>query len=130
MDYTVLPFPDTELASLLHEAVSHINGSYHAATPAELEDDAPADTIPADPNVKNYSFTLADGEVYYRENSVMTKQELNQTAKNRVRGMIALRDSVQWLIHLQMDESVTDSAIAQKQLELNQLYDIFSRKYG
>ena len=130
MDYTVLPFPDTELASLLHEAVSHINGSYHAATPAELEDDAPADTIPADPNVKNYSFTLADGEVYYRENSVMTKQELNQTAKNRVRGMIALRDSVQWLIHLQMDESVTDSAIAQKQAELNQLYDIFTRKYG
>ncbi len=130
MDYTVLPIPDADLSEQLHVAVTQIKGCYHAATPAELEDNAPTDTIPADADVKNYSFTLVDGEVYYRENSVMTKQELNQTAKNRVRGMIALRDSVQWLIHLQMDESVTDSAIAQKQLELNQLYDIFTRKYG
>lgn len=130
MDYTVLPIPDADLAAQLHEAVSHINGSYHAAAPAEHENNAIVDTIPADPDVKNYSFTLVDNEVYYRENSTMTKQELNQTAEKRVKGMIALRDSVQWLIHLQMDEHTPDSAISQKQAELNQLYDIFTRKYG
>ncbi len=130
MDYTVLPFPDTELANLLHEAVSHISGSYHAAVPAGQEETAKADTIPANPDVKNYSFTLVDGEIYYRENSVMTKQDLNHTAKNRVRDMIALRESVQHLIRLQMDESATDSAISQKQAELNQLYDSFTRRYG
>ena len=130
MNYTVLPIPDADLAAQLHEAVSHINGCYHAAAPAEHENNAIVDTIPADPDVKNYSFTLVDNEVYYRENSTMTKQELNQTAEKRVKGMIALRDSVQWLIHLQMDEHTPDSAISQKQAELNQLYDIFTRKYG
>lgn len=130
MDYTVLPIPDADLAAQLREAVSHINGSYHVAAPAEHENNAIIDTIPADPDVKNYSFTLVDSKIYYRENSVMTKQELNQTAEKRVKGMIALRDSVQWLIHLQMDEHTPDSAISQKQAELNQLYDIFTRKYG
>lgn len=130
MDYTVLPIPDADLAAQLREAVSQIKGSYHAATPTEQDDNAPADTIPADPNVKNYSFTLVNSEVFYRENSTMTKQELNQTAENRVKGMIALRDCVHELIHLQMDESVIDSAITMQQAELNQLYDIFTRKYG
>lgn len=130
MDYTVLPIPDADLAAQLREAVSQIKGCYHAAALAEQKDNAPADTIPADLDVKNYSFTLVDNEIYYRENSVMTKQELNQTAENRIKGMIALRDCVHELIHLQMDESVTDSAISQKQAELNQLYNIFIRKYG
>lgn len=130
MDYTVTPFPDADLSEQLHVAVMQIKGCYHAATPAEPENDTHVDTLPADPNVKNYTFTIVDDKVYYRENSVMTEQKLNQTAKNRVKGMIALRDSVQWLIHLQMDESITDSAIAQKQVELNRLYDAFTRKYG
>ena len=130
MDYTVLPIPDADLAAQLLEAVSQIKGCYHAAAPAEQEESSHTDTLSANPDIKNYSFTIVEGEVYYRENSRMTKQELNQTAKSRVKGMIALRDSVQWLIHLQMDESVTNSAITQKQAELNQLYDIFTHKYG
>lgn len=129
-DYTVLPIPDADLATQLHEAVLQINGVYQATALMVQEENMPADTLPADPSVKNYSFTLVDDEVYYRENSKMTKQELNQTAKNRITGMIALRDSVQQLIHLQMDEYVTDSTITQKQAELNQLYDIFTQKYG
>ena len=100
------------------------------AVPAEHENNTIADTIPADQDVKNYSFALVDREIYYRENSTMTKQELNQTAENRVKGMIALRDCVHKLIHLQMDESVTDSAITMQQAELNRLYDAFTRKYG
>ena len=130
MDYTVLPVSDADLSEQLYAAISQINGHYQSAAPAKQEDNDTADTLPADPDVKNYSFTLVEGEIYYRENSAMIKQELNQTAKNRVKGMIALRDCVQHLIHLQMDESVTDSTIAQKQAELNQLYDIFTRKYG
>lgn len=130
MDYTVLPVPDANLSEQLQEAVTKINGHYQNATPVKQDDNAPADTIPADPDVKNYSFTLVDNEVFYRENSVMTKQELNQTAENRVKGMIAFRDCVHALIRLQMDESVTDSAITTKQAELNRLYDAFTRKYG
>ena len=130
MDYTVLPIPDANLSEQLQEAVTKINGHYQNATPVKQDDNAPADTIPADPDVKNYSFTLVDNEVFYRENSVMTKQELNQTAENRVKGMIALRDCVHALIRLQMDESVTDSAITMQQAKLNRLYDAFTRKYG
>lgn len=130
MDYTVLPIPDADLAAQLREAVSHINGSYHVAAPAEHENNTILDTIPANPDVKNYSFTLVDSEIYFRENSTMTKQELNQTARNRVKGMIMLRDCVHELIYLQMDESVTDSAITIQQTELNRLYDAFTRKYG
>ncbi len=130
MDYTVLPIPDADLSEQLHTAVTKINGHYQNATPVKQDDNAPADTIPADPDVKNYSFTLVDNEVFYRENSVMTKQELNQTAENRVKGMIALRDCVHALIRLQMDESVTDSAITMQQAKLNRLYDAFTRKYG
>ena len=130
MDYTVLPIPDANLSEQLQEAVTKINGHYQNATPVKQDDNAPADTIPADPDVKNYSFTLVDNEVFYRENSVMTKHELNQTAENRVKGMITLRDCVHALIRLQMDESVTDSAITMQQAELNRLYDAFTRKYG
>ena len=130
MDYTVLPIPDADLSEQLQEAVTKINGHYQNVTPVKQDDNVPADTIPADPDVKNYSFTLVDSKIYYRENSVMTKQELNQTAENRIKGMIALRDCVHDLIRLQMDESVTDSAITTKQAELNRLYDAFTRKYG
>lgn len=129
-DYTVLPIPDADLAMQLHEAVSHIHGSYQEAAPTVQEESSPAATLPADPDVKNYSFTLVKGEVYYRENSKMTKPELNVTAKNRVKSLIALRDCVHGLIRLQMDEYVLDSAIAEQQAELNRLYDVFTHKYG
>ena len=129
-NYTVLPVPDVSLNEQLHEAVSQINGCYQEVTPAELEEDTSTDTLPADSNVKNYSYTLVNGEVYYRENSKMTKPELNVTAKNRVKGLINLRDCVHSLINLQMDEYTPDSVITQKQAELNRLYDIFANKYG
>lgn len=130
MDYTVLPFPDADLSEQLHNAVSHIHGFYQEAVPADQQETDPASTLPADPDVKNYSFTLVNGEVYYRENSKMTKPELNVTAKNRVKSLVALRDCVHSLISLQMDEYTPDSAITAQQAELNRLYGIFTQKYG
>ena len=130
-DYTVAPIPGADLAQLLHEAVGHIQGRYVEAEPPELEDGAkPAATLPADPDVKNYSYALVGGQVYYRENSVMVRPELTASAEGRVRGMIALRDCVHGLIALQMDEHSTDAAIQAKQQELGRLYDAFSARYG
>ena len=128
-DYTVMPVPGADLSAQLAAAISHIHGSYQAATATELED-APADAIPADPDVKNYSFTLVNNEVYYRENSVMVKPALNTAALNRVKGMVGLRDCANGLIALQMDGHTPDCIIADKQAELNRLYDSFSRRYG
>ena len=82
------------------------------------------------PNVKNYSYAIVDGQVYYRENSRMVRPDLNATAEARVKGLVGLRDCVQELIDLQMDAAVSDSTITQKQAELNSLYDSFSEKYG
>src|SRR5699024_11561808 len=87
-------------------------------------------SIPADPNVKNYSYTVVDGDVYYRENSCMVRPDLNATAEARVKGLVGLRECVQQLIDLQMDAATPDSAIQDKQAELNRLYDSFSAKYG
>ena len=129
-DYTVIPIPGANLTSQLKKAMSIIRGTYQKAVPAEPDKSTPADTLPSDDNVKNYSFTQVDGEVYYRENSCMNKVELNATAENRVKGMMKLRDCVQKLIVLQMDEYTPDSAITAKQMELNQLYDAFTHKYG
>ena len=130
-DYTVAPIPGADLAQLLHEAVGHIQGRYVEAEPPELEDGAkPAATLPADPDVRNYSYALVGGQVYYRENSVMVRPELTASAEGRVRGMIALRDCVHGLIDLQMDEHSTDAAIQAKQQELGRLYDAFSAQYG
>ncbi|MCI8373744.1 MAG: DEAD/DEAH box helicase family protein [Lachnospiraceae bacterium] len=134
-DYTVMPIARADLATQLQKAISFIHGTYQAAMPAEAKETAPsdiiqADTVPADTNVKNYSFTVIDGEVYYREDSVMNKAGLNATAKKRIMGMVALRDCVHWLIALQMDAGTPDSAITKKQAELNRLYDTFTRKYG
>ena len=129
-DYTVVPVPDVGLATQLQKAMEFIRGTYQKAVPAEPDKSTPADTLPADDSVKNYSFTLVDGEVYYRENSMMKKAELNATAEKRVKGMIKLRDCVQKLIALQMDEYIPDSAIKAGQAELNQLYDAFTHKYG
>ena len=131
MDYTVNPIEGLELADQLHDAVKYIHGTYQEAELPELGEGETIDTsIPADPNVKNYSYAIVDGQVYYRENSRMVRPDLNATAEARVKGLVGLRDCVQELIDLQMDAAVPDSTITQKQAELNSLYDSFSEKYG
>ena len=131
MDYTVNPIEGLELADQLHDAVKYIRGTYQEAELPELGEGEAIDTsIPADPNVKNYSYAIVDGQVYYRENSRMVRPDLNATAEARVKGLVGLRDCVQELIDLQMDAAVPDSTIREKQAELNSLYDSFSAKYG
>ena len=131
MDYTVNPIAGLELSDQLHDAVKYIHGTYQEAELPELGEGEAIDTsIPADPNVKNYSYAIVDGQVYYRENSRMVRPDLNATAEARVKGLVGLRDCVQELIDLQMDAAVPDSTITQKQAELNSLYDSFSAKYG
>ena len=131
MDYTVNPIEGLELADQLHDAVKYIRGTYQEAELPELGEGEAIDTsIPADPNVKNYSYTVVDGDVYYRENSCMVRPDLNATAEARVKGLVGLRECVQQLIDLQMDAATPDSAIQDKQAELNRLYDSFSAKYG
>lgn len=131
MDYTVNPIEGLELSDQLHDAVKYIHGTYQEAELPELGEGEAIDTsIPADPNVKNYSYAIVDGQVYYRENSRMVRPDLNATAEARVKGLVGLRDYVQELIDLQMDAAVPDSTIREKQAELNSLYDSFSSKYG
>ena len=131
MDYTVNPIEGLELADQLHDAVKYIRGTYQEAELPELGEGEAIDTsIPADPNVKNYSYTVVDGDVYYRENSRMVRPDLNATAEARVKGLVGLRECVQQLIDLQMDAATPGSAIQDKQAELNRLYDSFSAKYG
>ena len=130
-DYTVNPIDGADLGTLLHDAVQKIGGKYQEAELPDLgENEKIGTSIPADPNVKNFSYTIADGEVYYRENSVMVKPDLNATAKERVKGMAQLRDCVQKLIGQQMDGFISDEAIQQTQRELDALYDSFTAKYG
>lgn len=129
-EYTVLPIPDADLGEQLREAVSHIHGCYHEDLSEESDSNSNAASIPADPDVKNYSFTIINNDVYYRENSIMTKLGLNTATKGRIIGMVRLRDCVHTLINLQMDECTPDSAITKKQSELNRMYDAFTRKYG
>ena len=130
-DYTVEPIESLELADQLSDAIKYIHGTYTEAELPDLgENETIRDTIPADPDVKNYSYTVVDGEVYYRENSVMVRPELNTTAKERVKGMVALRNCVNELIDLQMGEYTPDAEIEEKQGELNRLYDSYTAKYG
>jgi len=129
-DFTVEPYEDLDLATQLRYAIQNIGGKYEAAELPDLgENETIQDAIPADPNVKNYSYAVVDGEVYYRENSVMVKPNLNATAKERVKGMAELRDCVHRLIDLQMWES-DDVSIRAEQQRLNRLYDRFTEKYG
>ena len=129
-DFTVEPYEDLDLATQLRYAIQNIGGKYEAAELPDLgENETIQDTIPADPSVKNYSYAVVDGEVYYRENSVMVKPNLNATAKERVKGMAELRDCVHRLIDLQMWES-DDVSIRAEQQKLNRLYDRFTEKYG
>ena len=130
-DFTVVPIEGLALADQLHDAVKNIRGAYQEAELPELGEGEQIDTsIPADPDVKNYSYTVVGGEVYYRENSRMVKPELNATAAERVKGMVALRDCVNELIALQMDEYSAEGRIQEAQAELNRLYDAFSAKHG
>ena len=128
--YTVSPTAGTTLADELRDAVQHISGTYvPAALPELAEGEEIRESIPADPNVKNYSYTIVDGQVYFRENSIMVRPDLNQTALERVKGLVGLRDCVHELIAAQLDEA-GDSAIQGLQEELNQRYDAFTAQYG
>ena len=130
-DYTINPIEGADLGALLHEAVQKIGGKYQEAELPDLgENEKIGTSIPADPNVKNFSYTIVDGEVYYRENSIMVKPELNATAAERVKGMVQLRNCVQKLIGQQMDGFISDETIHQTQRELDALYDSFTEKYG
>ena len=129
-DLTVRPIEGADLADQLKEAVSHIKGIYQAVElPEGDEHGIQQDVIPADPNVKNFSYTVVYGEVYFRENSVMRHLDLNDKAKERVTGMVELRRIVNELIEYQL-EDFPDEMIAQKQQELNQAYDAFTAKNG
>ena len=130
-DYTVAPIEGLELADQLHNAVQHIHGTYQEAALPELGEGEDIDeSLPADPNVKNYSYTVVDGAVYFRENSRMVRPDLNATAEARVKGLVGLRDCVQRLIDLEMDAAAPDADIRAQIAELNRRYDDFSAKYG
>ena len=129
-DVTVNPIEGSDLAEQLKSAMAHINGRYEAMERVNTElDEGASHILPADPNVKNFSYTVVNGEVYYRENSVMTPVELSGDAKERVKGMVELRGLVNELISYQL-EDFPDADIAAKQAELNAAYDAFSAKYG
>lgn len=128
MEATCVPYENAELAAQLDEAVANIHGEiteYEAEEELEEEDNS----IPADPTVRNFSYTVVDNKIYYRENSRMTPVEVSATAENRIKGMIAIRNSVRTLIELQT-EDYPDSEIKAEQERLNRLYDTFSGKYG
>ena len=130
-DFTVAPIEGADLAEQLSGAIRNIRGTYAEAELPDLgEDETIVDTIPADPNVRNFSYTVVDGELYYRQNSIMTKPDFNATAKERAKGMVELRDCVQKLISQQMDGFISDETIRQTQAELNTLYDGFTAKHG
>ena len=131
-ELTVAPIEGAVLADQLAEAVQHIEGQYTAAevdAPDIAEEEATRRTLPADPEVKNFSYTVVDGEVFYRENSVMTQVELSDTAKGRVTGMVELRQIVNELIQQQL-EDYPDADIKATQERLNAAYDAFTAKYG
>ena len=125
---TCAPFPDQPLDSLLSNAVQNIHGEI-AAYEREEELEGEDQSIEADPTVRNFSYTLVDGKLYYRENSRMNPVEVSKTAESRIRGMISLRDCVRTLLEYQT-EDYPESVIRQQQAELNDLYDRFTRDYG
>ena len=131
-DLTVAPIEGTSLADQLAEAVQHIEGQYtevEVETPDIADDENEKHILPADPDVKNFSYTVVDGEVFYRENSVMTQVELSDTAKGRVTGMVELRQIVNDLIDQQLND-FPDEDIKATQERLNAAYDAFTAKYG
>ena len=128
-DFTVAPMEGTSLENQLAGAIQNIHGVYTEAAPADVEDAEVDDSIPADPAVRNYSYTVVDGKVYYRENSCMTPVRVSGTAEGRIKGLIGLRDCVRTLIEYQT-EDYPDEDIQAEQRKLNARYDAFVRQYG
>lgn len=128
MESTCEPYEDSDLSELLNEAISNIHGEI-AAYEIDDEIEEEDNSIPADPDVRNFSFTIVDGEVYFRENSVMTPRQVSATAKNRIKGMVEIRESVRRLIDLEIND-YPDTYIQAEQENLNFLYDKFTAKYG
>lgn len=125
-DYTVAPIEGADLSEQLHKAVQNIHGEY---TEREIEEAERSDILPADPDVRNYSFTLVDGEVYYREGGIMVRQSVSAAMTERIKGLMELRDCTRRLIQLQTEDA-SDAEIAAEQRRLNQLYDAYTAKYG
>ena len=125
-DYTVAPIEGADLSEQLHEAIQNIHGEY---TEREIEEAERSDILPADPDVRNYSFTLVDGEVYYREGGIMARQDVSAAMTARIKGLMALRDCTRKLIQLQTEDA-SDAEIAAEQQRLNALYDAYTAKYG
>ena len=125
-DYTVAPIEGADLAAQLHEAIKHIHGEY---TEREIEQAEVPDIIPADPDVRNYSFTLVDGDVFYREGAIMVRQDVSATMSERIKGLMELRDCTRRLIELQMMDAGGAEIVAE-QKRLNELYDAFTAKHG
>ena len=129
MESTCQPDATRPFAEQLMDAVSRIDGEIEAVETDELADELADATIPADPDVKNYSYTLVEDKVYYRENSIMKHVDMSESMQERIKGMVGIRNCTQELINLQLEE-YPDTVIKEKQKELNTLYDTFSRKYG
>ena len=129
MESTCMPDTTRPFAQQLQEAISHIDGEIEAVELDELADELADATIPADPDVKNYSYTLVDDKVYYRENSIMKPVDMSASMQERIKGMVGIRNCTQELINLQLEE-YPDTVIKEKQAELNSLYDAFSKKHG
>ena len=121
METTCAPMEGAVLELQLQEAVKHIKGSMVAAVDIEAELDEMPESIPADPNVRNYSYTVVDDQVYYRVNSLMNQVKMPAATAERVKGMVAIRDTVRELIAMQMEEFVTDEEIQKQQKKLNQV---------
>ena len=129
MEATCTPDTSIPLSKQLEKAISHIEGSIDEVEFDELDDELAREAIPADPGVKNYSYTIVDERVYYRENSIMKPVDVSETMEQRMKGMVQIRDCTQELIDYQLNEYPEDM-IKSKQAELNELYDAFSKKYG
>ena len=125
---TCKPYEDRSLSDLLSEAIQNIHADFSELDVSEI-DEIEDNSIPADPDVKNFSFTVADGKIYYRQNSRMNPVDVSATAENRIKGMIKIRDCVRELIRLQTDD-FSDSSIKSEQDKLNYIYDSFTKKYG
>ena len=125
-DYTVAPIEGADLSEQLHESVQKIHGEY---TERDIEEAERSDILPAEPDVRNYSFTLVDGEVYYREGGIMARQDVSAAMTDRIKGLMELRDCTRRLIQLQTEDA-SDVEIAAEQQRLNTLYDAYTAKYG
>ena len=128
-ELTVKPYEDKELSALLSEAIINIHGRYQEAEITDAKTMEDTETIPADPDVKNYSYTVVSDEVYFRENSIMRHCNLNETAKGRIKGLVELRQIVNDLIEYQLEDYPNED-IKNKQMELNDVYDSFTDKFG